>query len=338
MVKTFQDGPTHDEVYDSIANKSSIIEQGLALVGHTATLFTSGPSEGSVLIAGGTIGLLNTTSPATCQSQPVQPYLNEWIYNPLDQAENSGYTNAQALNTARYMHTATFLTNGMVLVTGGIDETGNVLNNAEIYDPSVDRWSTVTGKMIVRRQSHAAALLSDGTVLIAGGCGSAGQRLASAEIYDPSTEMFKKIPDMKSARANFTLTALAGDPQEAAANVLVAGGSGNTSAELYDATKGKFVAAGSMTDILFGPTATLLGTGKVLITSGGSANAELYDPKSNAFSPAGRMNIDRLADAAALLPNQDVLIVGGFQNSPPVTTSTTEIYHNSPLATPTPSP
>jgi hypothetical protein len=334
-----QEGPTFDEVYDSSENKSSIIQQGLVLVGHTATtLFTSGPNEGSVLIAGGTIGQLNTMSPSTCQTQPVVPYPNEWIYNPLGQAINPGYTNAQALNTARYMHTATLLTNGTVLVTGGIDEAGNVLNNAEIYDPSTDRWSTVPAKMIVRRQSHAAALLNDGTVLIAGGCGSSGERLSSAEIYDPNTQMFTKKPDMRSARANFTLTALEAYPQTSAANVLVAGGSGNASAELYDAIKGKFVTTGSLTDTLFGPTATLLANGKVLITSGGSANAELYDPTVNTFSLAGRMTIDRLADAAALLPDQHVLIVGGFENSPPVTTSTTEIYLNRTTPTPTPTP
>jgi hypothetical protein len=45
-----------------------------------------------------------------------------------------------------------------------------------------------------------------------------------------------------------------------------------------------------------------------------------------------------LADAAALLPDQHVLIVGGFENSPPVTTSTTEIYLNQTTPTPTPTP
>ncbi len=322
--------PTFDELYDSANNTSSNIQQGLGLVGHTATLFTTGPDAGSVLIAGGSVGPLNTMSQVTCQSQAVTPYSNEWIYNPMNQGINPGYTVTHVLSTPRYMHTATLLMNetdpqlnGTVLVTGGIDEGGNVLNVAEIYDPTNDIWSPVPNPMQAARQSHAAALLSDGTVLIAGGCGSSGEPLASAEIYDPNTQKFTKIPDMKSARQSFTLTALQMNSQTI---VLAAGGSGNTSAEFYDPSEGQFVATGPMLDILFGPTATLLASGNVLITSGGSTNAELYDPTLNKFSLAGLMIVNRSVDAAAPLPNGNVLVIGGFVNSSPVTTSTTEIY------------
>ena len=48
-----------------------------------------------------------------------------------------------SLNTARYLHTATLLQNGMVLVAGG---TGGVLPSAELYDPASRSW-TATGSL-----------------------------------------------------------------------------------------------------------------------------------------------------------------------------------------------
>jgi hypothetical protein len=333
-----------DELYGTFNNKSSIIRAfELNVVGHTATLFTSGPKAGSVLIAGGAGAgevPLNLTLQTVCQAPsppvPVSPLV--WIYNPTTQNITPGFKRTGALGTPRYLHTATLLPNGMVLVTGGIDEAGTTLDGAELYnpDPMSERWSPVVAKMKVPRHSHAAALLDDGTVLIAGGCGPSGQRLTSAEIFNPfppSAPSFTKIGDMRAARVNFTLTPLKTH------GVLVAGGSGDTSAELYDETKSKFAPAGLMTDSLFGPTATLLVDGNVLITSGGSANAELYEPASNTFMLAGRMTIARSVDAAALLPDgKSVLVTGGFANSSSVTTATTEIYQPTSTPTPTPAP
>jgi hypothetical protein len=62
-------------------------------------------------------------------------------------------------------------------------------------------------------------------------------------------------------------------------------------------------------------TATLLPSGKVLVTAGlgGSATdgtAELYDPSANTWSSAGRMLHVFIAPAATLLPSGNVLVVG----------------------------
>ncbi len=64
--------------------------------------------------------------------------------------------------------TATLLTNGKVLLTGGEHEDYGRFANAEIYDP-VTGIFTPTGMMSRARDNHTATLLSDGTVLIAGG-------------------------------------------------------------------------------------------------------------------------------------------------------------------------
>ena len=45
-----------------------------------------------------------------------------------------GWLNTGSMNYARFYHTASVLTNGKVLVTGGQGDIGH-LNSAELYDP-----------------------------------------------------------------------------------------------------------------------------------------------------------------------------------------------------------
>ena len=53
------------------------------------------------------------------------------------------------LTYARTDHTASVLTDGKVLVTGGSDRYGR-LNSAELYDPSTGNWIT-TGNLTYAR-------------------------------------------------------------------------------------------------------------------------------------------------------------------------------------------
>ena len=47
------------------------------------------------------------------------------------------------MTNARYSHTASVLSNGKVLVSGGYD--GFIyLNSAEVYDPSTGIWTTTS--------------------------------------------------------------------------------------------------------------------------------------------------------------------------------------------------
>ena len=85
------------------------------------------------------------------------------------------------MNSPRAFQTATQLTDGTVLITGG--NTGNgtsSLSTAELYDPAAGTFSP-TGDMVSARQSHTATLLTDGTVLVTGGTN--GVVLTSAELY-----------------------------------------------------------------------------------------------------------------------------------------------------------
>src|SRR5687767_10608314 len=63
------------------------------------------------------------------------------------------WTTAGALTQARYIHTATLLANGKVLVVGGYNN--GALASAELYDPATDVWTT-TGALTPARLYHTA--------------------------------------------------------------------------------------------------------------------------------------------------------------------------------------
>ena len=77
------------------------------------------------------------------------------------------FGNTGSLNIGRWGHTATLLTNGKVLVTGGYDNI-NYLSSAELYDPASGTWSA-TGSLTTARSQYTTTLLPNGKVLVAGG-------------------------------------------------------------------------------------------------------------------------------------------------------------------------
>jgi deoxycytidylate deaminase len=181
------------EVYDTKTRSFTTTSVPMleAREGHTATLL----SDGKVLIAGGCTNL---------QSGEVQcnKYLSSAeIYDPA----TDKFTATGSMNNARRDHTATLLSDGRVLITGGTNGT-SALNSAEIYDPATGKFSS-TGNLNSARTLHTATSLPNGKILIAGG--STDNYLSTAEVYDPQTDVFAVVTTrMSAARASHSATAL----------------------------------------------------------------------------------------------------------------------------------
>lgn len=183
-----------------------------ARVSHTATLL----SNGQVLVTGGIQGS-GTATTVLAEAE---------LYDP---AKGTFSATAGVLTTARDCHTASLLSDGKVLVTGGLDSTGKALATAELYDPTNQSFTLTKGSMETARAFQTATSLKDGTVLVTGGSDGTSS-LATAELYAPNTGVFSPTGSMANARQNHTATLLNDG------TVLVTGGNNGAalaSAELY---------------------------------------------------------------------------------------------------------
>jgi hypothetical protein len=87
-----------------------------------------------------------------------------------------------------------------------------------------------------------------------------------------------------------------------------------------------FKPTGSMGTARSSHSATLLNSGKVLVTGGFDvATAELLDPSSGSFAPTGSMGTTRSSHTATLLSNGKVLVTGG-QNPGGNAVATAELF------------
>src|SRR3989441_146085 len=93
--------------------------------------------------------------------------------------------------------TATLLTDGRVLIAGGVSNSGALVSQAELWDP----WSRTLGQradgaratLSPPRARHTATLLADGSVLLWGGVNVNGTGLDSGEVFDPQGGRFHPI-------------------------------------------------------------------------------------------------------------------------------------------------
>jgi uncharacterized repeat protein (TIGR01451 family) len=142
---------------------------------HTATLLTTGPNAGKVLIAGG----FGSLYPDLADSQ---------YYDP----NTDSFEDGPDMAVPRYEHTAITLSDGRVLIVGGAIawEYWRPTASVEIYDPVNQDFEQVPD-LVVDRYASAVERLSSGPysgqVLVVGGNGSSSMSGRTVEHYGVDT-------------------------------------------------------------------------------------------------------------------------------------------------------
>jgi len=267
---------------------------------HTATLLHSG----KVLVVGG--------------SSDLPFYLGSLASAELYDPQTNTWALAASMHTPRSYHTATLLSDGRVLVVGGIEATndvsGTVLGSAELYDPVTNSWTTAAPLPFARAR-HTALLLADHRVLVIGGTDSAYPASTSyfptAEIYDPAAQSWSLVGKMNSARVEATATLLPDN------RVLVVGDEGvnERTAEIFDPRTDGWLPIPDPGVGRAEHVAVALRNGTVLVAGGvGETSAQLFDWRRNAWTNAGALTVIRASATATVLADGQVLIAGGFGN------------------------
>src|SRR5438105_3788321 len=231
---------------------------------------------------------------------------------------------------ARAGAAATLLTDGRVLVTGGVNGSG-VLATAERYSPDGGTF-LATPPMQFARTQHTSTLLRDGRVLIAGGVGADNRAVGLAELYDSASNSWSPVAPMYVARSGHTATTLEDR------RVLMAGGEDAGvaigSLEIFDPETGMFTLIDGLAATLRVPrarhAAALLANGNVAIAGGDDGAhifgvVDIYDPKSNTTAAGATMGTARTAHSATTLLDGNVLIAGGIGAQGAL--QSTEIYY-----------
>jgi hypothetical protein len=151
---------------------------------HTATLLLNSTGAlvgGGVLIAGG-------------YSSGV-PTNNADVYDPSCSCIHAAWDasgNVVGMVSLRAQHTATQLSNGLILIAGGaVDSFGASTNSAELYDGTTGLFTQITSTMSSNRSAHTATALTNNMVVLAGGAA-----LNTVDLYDPSTNQFSPLPPL----------------------------------------------------------------------------------------------------------------------------------------------
>ena len=228
--------------------------------------------DGRVLVLGGCT--MNPCMAGTLHGEIFDPTTNR-------------FTAGAPMNVHRVSFTATLLADGRVLVAGGYNP-GGVLVDNETYDPAANTW-TVNAPMKHRHVVHAAVLLQDGRVLVAGGDCKPTLPCAAADIFNPLTGRWRAVAPMSVPRSNLAAIRL----QDG--KVLISGGlsyfgtlwQNLQSCEAFDPVSGTFVSEEAMAKQRANFSMAMLPNGRVLAVGGDAwaegenktpGDAELYTP------------------------------------------------------------
>jgi hypothetical protein len=222
------------------------------------------------------------------------------------------FIDAAPMNNARSGHGCAVLKDGRVLAAGG------GAANIELYEPSIDTWTSVDST-VLRAGGATVTPLADGRALITGG------KASEIEVFDPDTSTISVLPGMLTPREQNSVTLLRDG------RILIAGGMGDAgvlnTAEIVDPDTGE-VTPVSLSVPRAGHSATALLDGRVLLAGGTDGSSELnalevWVPETNTFQLLESKLQDARRNHTAIMSetNGIVVITGGSAASQPLASS-----------------
>ncbi|OJH33526.1 Kelch repeat-containing protein [Cystobacter ferrugineus] len=225
-----------------------------------------------------------------------------------------------------WVDSATALSSGEVLVIHG--------GYSNVYNPYSNTWHSGSSTPLDpgyswSQNGHSATRLRSGKVLIAGGVNSDPTEYYDdwdyrAYLYDPATNTYTRTGDMALRSGHHSSVLLS------SGKVLLLGGYHyygipyiTSQSQLYDPETGTWSEVESDLKFRIYPTATLLYSGKVMVTGGYFPflssepvdTVTFYDPATNSWSDGPSLPHGRLKHHAVRLYSGRVMVLGGVQGS-----------------------
>jgi hypothetical protein len=265
----------------------------------------SATNKASILISGGLPSQSSTNPHATLELYDP----DTGFFGPVKNGGSDVVFPSVPINQGRSLHTATLLSDGVVLLAGGAIDLNQPSSSAFLFtfSPNASTLAPV-GSMSSPRAGHTATLLPDGQVLMAGGHLQSQTAIKLAELYDPASVGFKPVAplglpagtnpnQMKELRTFHTATLVPlADPAEAV--VVIAGGVSSllpgaqfsSTVELYEhrASVRGFSALISAVSKRASHTTTALPTGDLLLLGGTNENGQLDSTELFRVLPAAK--------------------------------------------------
>jgi len=182
-------------------------------------------------------------------------------------------------------HDTVLLSNGKVLISGGVSKNGIILRDAEVFDPCTNFMTLIKHFMHIGRYGHRTNILPNACILITGGMTRKSTLVKETEIFNLLTLTSHKhiIPPPMTVKRfmHSSINLLDG-------RIWFSGGEeafSTTSTELYDVKLNIFYAGPDLNIPRMSHFTYLFPNGKIFIINGLSSqskkNSEIFDPNTN---------------------------------------------------------
>jgi N-acetylneuraminic acid mutarotase len=217
------------------------------------------------------------------------------------------------MNTSRTRgHTATSLSNGLILVIGG-----SISSTADLFDPFANEWTPIERSDDVRYHGHSSTALAAGEVLVTGGTLGIGS--TDAAICDAFVFAWETRQSIAADSRGFHSSTVLND-----GSLLLVGGADDIPNGSLQSLQDAWLYFGDQAESAAAPpplypralhTATKLNDGRVFVAGGfdeAAVVSEIFDSVNATWTDAAKLPQATMRATASLLADGTVLQIGGI--------------------------